>query len=85
MAIKKNKILRSKFNQGGENLYTENYTTLLKETTKAQINRNLFHCEGEKNILFPLPVRGSILTETPTLARHHSNYLHALFYDRRSW
>ena len=21
----------------------------------------------------------------PTLARHHSNYLHELFYDRRSW
>ena len=21
----------------------------------------------------------------PTLARHHSNYLHGLFYDRRSW
>ena len=29
-------------------------------------------------------VRGSTLIETPTLARHHSNHLHELFYDRRS-
>ena len=29
-------------------------------------------------------VRGSTLIETPTLARHHSNYSHELFYDRRS-
>ena len=25
------------------------------------------------------------LPKTPTLARHHSNYLHELFYNRRSW
>lgn len=30
-SIKKNKILRTKFNQRGEDLYTENYKTLLKE------------------------------------------------------
>ena len=35
-----------------------------KKPTKAQINGKLFHCEGEKNILFPLPVRGSTLIET---------------------
>ena len=29
-------------------------------------------------------VRGSAL-KPPTLARHHSDYLHELFYDRRSW
>ena len=29
--IKKNKIPRNKFNQGGEDLYTENYKTLVKE------------------------------------------------------
>ena len=29
-------------------------------------------------------VRGSTLTEPPTLARHHSHHLHDLFYDRRS-
>ena len=29
-------------------------------------------------------VRGSTL-KPPTLARHHSNHLHELFYDKRSW
>ena len=32
-----------------------------------------------------LGVGGSTLTETPTLARHHSNHLHELFYNRSSW
>ena len=32
-------------------------------------------------------VRGSTLAETapPPPARHHSDHLHELFYDRRSW
>ena len=28
---------------------------------------------------------GAHWLKRPTLARHHSNYLHKLFYDRRSW
>ena len=28
---------------------------------------------------------GETLTETAHLARHHSNHLHELFYDRWSW
>ena len=37
---------------------------------------------------FNIYVRGSTLIETLkplTLARHHGNHLHELFYDRRSW
>ena len=30
-------------------------------------------------------VRGSTLTEIAALASHHSNHLHELSYDRRSW
>ena len=32
-----------------------------------------------------LSVRGGTLTETAHPARHHSNHLHELFYNRRSW
>ena len=31
----KNKILRNKFNKGGEDLYTENCKTLIKETEET--------------------------------------------------
>lgn len=36
--IKKNKILRNKFNQEGKDLHTENYKTLWKKLKKIQIN-----------------------------------------------
>ena len=35
-----------------------------------------------RTLCYPF-VRGCTLTETP--ARHQSNHLHELFYDRRSW
>ena len=41
--IKKNKILRNKFNQGGDNLYSENCKILMKKKMKTtQINGKLF-------------------------------------------
>ena len=38
MASKKNKIPKTKFNQGGEKLYIEDYKTLRKELMRTQIN-----------------------------------------------
>ena len=32
----------------------------------------------------PGEVRGNMMTKLPTLAKHHSNNLHELFYNRRS-
>ena len=42
--IKKNKISRNKFNQGGEN--NENYETLMKETEEDTINGKIFYAQG---------------------------------------
>ena len=40
----------------------------------------------ENLLLCPLLVLGEAhWLKLPTLARHHSNHLHELFYDRRSW
>ena len=39
-----------------------------------EIKRRMLLVLGEAHWLKP-----------PTLARHHSNHLHELFYDRRSW
>ena len=38
------------------------------------------------NYILPVVLLGEAhWLKLPTLARHHSNYLHELFYDRRSW
>ena len=39
------KILRNKFNEGDQNLYTENYKILMKET-EEETNRKIYHVHG---------------------------------------
>ena len=50
-----------------------------KETSAPIPNKYLEYEVSQRGV-----VRGSTLTETTTLARHYSNHLHELFYDRRS-
>ena len=54
---------------------------LQKKETSALISKKYLEYEVSQGGV----VRGSTLTlKPPTLARHHSNHLHELFYDRRS-
>ena len=53
---------------------------LQKKETSAPIPKKHLEYEVSQGGV----VRGSTLIETAHLARHHSNHLHELFYDRRS-
>ena len=39
----------------------------------------------EVGVISPILLGEAHSLKPPTLARHPSNYLHELFYDRRSW
>ena len=52
---------------------------LQKKETSALISKKYLEYEVSQGGV----ARGSTL-KLPTLARHHSNYLHELFYDKRS-
>ena len=59
-------------------------TLTLSSVPRAQVQRKSTENTGQRGQTLAGSVRGSTL-KLPTLARHHSNHLHELFYDRRSW
>ena len=63
--------------------WEQSASLLLAKTTECR--QPSFHHLCLQPLLPPWNCRGHTLIETATLARHHSNHLHELFYDRRSW
>ena len=58
-------MLRNNFSQGGEDLYTENYKTVMKEIKEDKINGKVSHIHGlEELILLKCPYYPKRSTDT---------------------